>query len=1212
MKLVLKIIGITFAGIVGLVVLAFIALQFISDEQYKKWLTGAAESATGRTLVIGGEFDVQIGSTLGLAAHDVRFANAEWGSRTEMVTADRLLVQLQLLPLFKGMLDVTVELDAPDIMMETNMEGTGNWVFGTGDEKQGAEDPVQEAEQEGGKGSFKLPVKPYIRNFQVSDLVFVFADGANEKRLELTLETLRIFVDGTDIPLNLKGAYQSAPIELAGSLGNIEQWYANEATPVSLQGLLNETDLLLKGTAGPLLPKPNARIDIALSAADVSTFAPFAGIPLPQLANFDLSLTFLAEDGQLAGDNFKLNLNDPRLLVAVEGTVANLTELSGIDIKAEITSDQTTELLKELELPIQYSLPKALQLTAGVNGNMKKLGVSDLELLVKDSGLNISLTGALENVLGSGGGTADLSVNLESTSIIGEYIGQEIPALGPIDAMATLSLNNNILQLESLQLNLQDPALTARVDGSVQKIARTADEKFEINGIEIKAEAATSQLAEIIARAGVELPFEVPSIIDLKMASAGSLDKLEITDFLATIKDTGVEINLTGTVDNIIDQSGIAVQLSGMVDDTATLSRFTGVEVPALGSLNLNSNLSSIGDSYRLDDLKLSLDGELIRADISAAVTNLMALTKVAESPEAYASAGIDVSLNVSSVSASNLARKAGVDLPEIGSLEVEGHLGSSETALKLDILKATLTQDGIETKANVEIEDIVQLSGIKAVIDGNLDSLSTLSELARKELPETGPWVVNIQADTESPESPVSIVAKLEGEGTATVLEASLPDLKAPQTFQTKLTVDVESITRIGRLLGKEIPKDKTMKIVGKVFGKPGKYHLEEFIVRADEGEIQANLAYLTSPAENVERNSLIGDLTINDFDFTDFLATKEETTKAEAEESAEAETVEVETETVAEKESEEQQSGEAPTTGKRIFSDEPLSIGMLRKNDIDLKIDATNVRIPNGIDMNGKIAVNLDDGFLRVDLIDLDQTSGGSGKGYIKLDARNEEAVLDVALDFDDFVSPRFGGLFDLDVDLDGKGQSLADLMGSLNGHFAASMKEMELQKSFMSQFGAGLLSKLNPLDRDKTTLECAVIRFDIEDGIADFHKKIAAQTTEVTWLGGGEINLKTEELDVGIAPKARGAVSGLTNLNLASLVHVGGTLAEPKIGVDLVDVAKKYAGYTAFVATGGLSFLASKMVGTVQANVDQCKRILGDQKDGQNEESKTDSEK
>ncbi|MGI9536063.1 MAG: AsmA family protein, partial [Desulfocapsaceae bacterium] len=497
MKLVLKIFGYTFIGIVGIIVLAFVALQVISDDQYKKWITGAAESATGRALEIDGIFDVQIGTKLGLAAHDVRFANAEWGSREEMLTADRLLVQVQLLPLLKGMLDVTMELDAPDILLETDAEGAGNWVFGAGG--QGAEtvEPEPEAEKPGEEGSFTLPLKPYIRNFQVSDLVFVYNDGVNEKHLEAGVELLRLFVGGDQIPLTLKATYQGAPLELAGSLGNIEQWHGNESTPLSLKGVLNEAVLGLEGTAGPMLPQPNARVDIALTAGDVSTFEPFAGIAIPALQRLDISLTFLAADGRMATENVKLNLDDPRLLVAAEGMVENLTELSGIDVTAEINTEQAAELMKGLDLDVQYSLPQKVRLKAGVNGDLEQLSVRDLELLVKDTGLDISLTGALENVLGSGGGNADLSVNLESSSIIGGYIGQELPSFGPFDAVAKLSSSNKNLQLESLQIGLQDPALTAKIDGSAQKIGKSSDDKFEITGIEINAEAATGQLGEI-------------------------------------------------------------------------------------------------------------------------------------------------------------------------------------------------------------------------------------------------------------------------------------------------------------------------------------------------------------------------------------------------------------------------------------------------------------------------------------------------------------------------------------------------------------------------------------------------------------------------------------------------------------------------------------------------------------------------------------------
>ena len=76
-----------------------------------------------------------------------------------------------------------------------------------------------------------------------------------------------------------------------------------------------------------------------------------------------------------------------------------------------------------------------------------------------------------------------------------------------------------------------------------------------------------------------------------------------------------------------------------------------------------------------------------------------------------------------------------------------------------------------------------------------------------------------------------------------------------------------------------------------------------------------------------------------------------------------------------------------------------------------------------------------------------------------------------------------------------------------------------------------------------------------------------------TEATWFGGGEINLKTEKIDFGVTPKSRKILDvGLGNL--ANLVHVGGTLAKPKIQLDPKDLAVKYGKYAAAVATGGIA--------------------------------------
>jgi len=1105
MKFILKLVGYTFLVLIGLVVIALVAVQFISDEQYKTWITGAAQSATGRELVINGEFDVNLGSRIGLLANDVSFGNADWGSRPTMVTAERLFAEVRLLPLFKGVLDVTLEVDTPDILLETDTDGIGNWAFG-GPEK-ALEAPAEPEPAEADEDRTGLPLKPYLRNVEINNLSFVYDDKAGGRKLDTQVEQFRVHVEGQQIPIILKALYQGAPIDLQGSLGNVEQWHANEQTAVALSGTLNDAKLTIEGTAGPVLPEPQADLDVQLSADSVQTFSAFAGSELPDLKGLDIALSTAVGEAGVSLDTIGAVLQDPRLAIAVKGKIEDLTEAGKIDLTVTVNSDTANELFAGLDQQIPYVLPPTVKLNAAIQGDFSSVSVRDLDLQIKDEGVHVSLTGGLENVPAAAEGAVDLELELDSTDLIGRYIGQEVPSFGPVTGEAHVVSSSRQLQLDSLNLDLADPLISVKVSGSASEIGKMDNGGFAVNGIAVTADIVSDQLEDIAEKLGIELPGALPESFTLTAKAAGNLQELALENLQATVTDEDLDVNLTGTVENLIGLSGVEANLAGSVKDTSSLAKFAGVELPGLGSLDLKGQVTSTEDSYRLNGLDIQLMGD--RTDL----------------------------------------------------------------------------------KVQVSAADLLKLTEINAVVEGKLETLAALSELTDRELPRTGPWNARITADTSNLwESPLTLSAKLGGEGVDAALDAQVPTLREWQTFDVNLGLDVASIARLLALIDRDIPEDKPLKLVASASGKPGEYRVEDFSIKAEDASMTGNLTYLMSSAGGVERNNLTGKLALDNFDFTPLLAARE----AEAEAMAEAEAA---GEPAEDQPADEDQEGDepAPEGGKKVFSDEPFKTGPLRAYDVDLEIAANNVIVRDGIELDGNTVIKLDNGNLSIDPFQIEQSEGGAGTGYVHLDTRTGTGVLDAELHFDKFVSPRFGGLFDLDLDLDSSGKSVAELMGNLNGYFAASVKDVELRKSFMSQFGAGLLQHLNPLDSEKTLLECGVVRFDVEDGMVDFHKKIAAQTLEVTWVGGGEINLKTEELDVGISPKARGALSSLTNIDLASLVHVGGTLAEPKIGVDLADVAKKYAGYSAFIATGGLSFLAQKLVETQQANVDQCERIL-----------------
>ena len=135
------------------------------------------------------------------------------------------------------------------------------------------------------------------------------------------------------------------------------------------------------------------------------------------------------------------------------------------------------------------------------------------------------------------------------------------------------------------------------------------------------------------------------------------------------------------------------------------------------------------------------------------------------------------------------------------------------------------------------------------------------------------------------------------------------------------------------------------------------------------------------------------------------------------------------------------------------------------------------------------------------------------------------------------------------------------------------------------------------LNPgaKKEDGSTLECAVVNFDIKEGIATADKGIAIFTNQMNVIGSGSVNLKTETLDIGITPKAREGV-GINVSQLAELVRLGGTLANPTPKTDTKAALKAGLSVGAAVATGGLSLLAQGLLDKSDADENPCDIALG----------------
>ena len=125
MKKVLWIVG----GLLGLLIVVAVAAPFFIDlNDYKTEIAAQAKKATGRELAIDGDISLSILPTPGVRVSGVRFGNVPGGSVPDMATLESATVKVALMPLISGNVEVEeVVLDKPIFIFEKLPDGSGNW-----------------------------------------------------------------------------------------------------------------------------------------------------------------------------------------------------------------------------------------------------------------------------------------------------------------------------------------------------------------------------------------------------------------------------------------------------------------------------------------------------------------------------------------------------------------------------------------------------------------------------------------------------------------------------------------------------------------------------------------------------------------------------------------------------------------------------------------------------------------------------------------------------------------------------------------------------------------------------------------------------------------------------------------------------------------------------------------------------------------------------
>jgi len=288
------------------------------------------------------------------------------------------------------------------------------------------------------------------------------------------------------------------------------------------------------------------------------------------------------------------------------------------------------------------------------------------------------------------------------------------------------------------------------------------------------------------------------------------------------------------------------------------------------------------------------------------------------------------------------------------------------------------------------------------------------------------------------------------------------------------------------------------------------------------------------------------------------------------------------------------------------KVFSSAPLSLGALKVINGNFKMRAGQILLPRVALDDFTAEIILKDGHVMVNPIK-SLIGGGSVQGRFDLHPQGESAALEMEMKVDKLVlgpmmrklgvERTLEGTLDAKLNVNATGGSIAELMARLRGDTIIVMGEGRIDNQHIEFFGADLSSSIfrliNPFKHktNYTEVNCFVSRFDIENGLADC-TALVLDTKQTTIIGDGEIDLKTERLNISFkpSPKKGVGVSGLGRISfslskLKDPFKLGGTLADPSLAVDPTQAAitlGKLAGGLAFGAVGIAVVLAEVSVG------------------------------
>ena len=703
-----------------------------------------------------------------------------------------------------------------------------------------------------------------------------------------------------------------------------------------------------------------------------------------------------------------------------------------------------------------------------------------------------------------------------------------------------------------------------RLTGSVENLQaqRGIDLKFSLRGNEL------TKLKEIIAQPYIFAPVPGQGAYALSGHVRNSTANVfKVEDFKLVLADT----ELTGRLDfDLTGQSPVyEVNISGPkfnlkpfpIPKEAAYASLNKID--DLGPLKIQSKVIVEGDHLSLTHLDLQAGSEQLAAvEVKGSIKNLTEQN------------GIGLNFSIQGNEVANLSKITGHSIPLKGAYGLSGKL-TDRAKKNYKISDLTLKLGANDIAGSIDLN----LSGKQFKLATNLSTpkftlqpvtISAIEPLTRIE--DLGP--LKLDANLSGSGDKIALQNLNLNIGSeqliAVSLKGKIDDLRAVSGMELDFALQGNDLDSISTLGGPALPFPGPFNVSGRFIDPaPKNYKIPSLNAAWGDNDSQGWIALDLSK----EQPQLSAELSSQKLDLRPLFKKP------------------------AEKSSPKTPAPQPESKKNKYFSSETFELEALKLIDADIKFNGNQILLPALALDDSIIHIALDRGNLKLNPFTF--TVGG-GKADVQFDLRLQDnpptLVLAKVIDQLD-VGPMLEklsyqrsveGILDTKINLTGRGNSMAALMAGLNGSIIMTIIDGRVASKYLDliekYLGSNALRLLNPFKakREFAPVNCFVNNIQIKDGMADV--KLLLDTDQTSIFGLGDVNLKTEQLNLGIkpTPKKTHGLSGVAGVSfslkeLSQPFRLGGTLTRPSLAIDPGRTALALGKLTGALALGPVGLAA-----------------------------------